>query len=70
MEFSQDLHEGKGAAYFRCLLCGRPVSPLDLDQSHGCAHCGHTRIRPSDLTLWEKVLEVLRNPKILKYAGK
>jgi hypothetical protein len=66
MKFSVDLHEGTGMSYFRCYLCRRPISPSDLDKHHGCAHCGHTRVSPTSLTWFEKVVEVCRHPGILK----
>lgn len=66
MKFSESLHEGTGIAYFRCYLCRRPISPDDLDTHHGCAHCGHHRVCPTSLTFWEKCMEIIRHPKILK----
>lgn len=66
---SSTAHEGRGLPWYRCILCGAPVSIFDVEQG-GCHKCGHGKLRPSNLSLWEKVKEIIRNPRILKYAGR
>lgn len=56
--------EGRGVLFYRCNLCTRPVSPWDVDRYHGCPYCGHTKIRPTNLTLWEKLVQILRKPDV------
>lgn len=59
-------HEGEGAAYFRCMLCGRPVSMTTIEQDGCCAHCGGKRMQPTSLSFLEKVIEIIRHPALLK----
>jgi DNA-directed RNA polymerase subunit RPC12/RpoP len=59
-------HEGEGAAYFRCMLCGRPVSEKTIENEGGCSHCGGRRVKPTSLTFWEKVFEIIKHPSLLK----
>lgn len=61
-------HEGKGIPFYRCTTCHRPVSNWDVNNG-GCAYCGQTRFKPTNLTFWEGIKEIIRNPRILKYIG-
>lgn len=54
----------EGVMFYRCVLCGNPVSKWDIHEHQGCAKCGNPRIRPSNLSLWEKVVQILRHPKV------
>lgn len=49
--------------FFRCELCGRVVSPWDIPKG-GCQACGCNRVRPTNLTWLEKIVQVARHPKI------
>jgi len=59
-------HEGEGMAYFRCMLCGRPVSTKQIHEQGECSHCGGKRMQPTSLTFIEKVIEVIKHPSLLK----
>lgn len=50
--------------FYRCRLCHRIVSLFDLREHHGCAHCGHATISPTNLTLWEKLVQIAKHPKV------
>ena len=54
--------------FFRCELCHRVVSPWDV-QKGGCQVCGNNRIRPSNLSAWEKIVQVWKHPKIWKWGA-
>lgn len=51
-------------SFYRCVLCGTVVSQWDIDEHRGCRKCGNSRIRPSNLSLWEKIVQILKHPKI------
>ena len=53
-----------GTLFYRCILCGNVVSKWDIQDHHGCKKCGNARIRPSDLSLWEKFVQILKHPRI------
>lgn len=54
----------QGTQFYRCMLCSNVVSKWDIHEHHGCSRCGNTRIRPSDLSWWEKIVQVLKHPKV------
>lgn len=58
----------EGLQFYRCVLCNRVVSPWDIQEHHGCAHCGNNKIKPSDLTLWEKIIQILKHPAIWRWT--
>jgi DNA-directed RNA polymerase subunit RPC12/RpoP len=53
----------KGLTFYRCMLCNRVVSFWDIKKG-GCQHCKGRRIMPSGLTLWEKLVQIFKHPKI------
>ena len=53
-----------GTLFYRCVLCGSVVSKWDIDEHHGCKKCGNARIRPSDLSPWEKLVQILKHPRV------
>ncbi|MDD5189453.1 MAG: hypothetical protein PHE50_00240 [Dehalococcoidales bacterium] len=53
--------------FYRCMLCHRIVSLFDLREYKGCAHCGHMKIAPCNLTLWEKLVQIAKHPKVWEW---
>lgn len=49
----------EGAYMYRCEQCRKPVGPWDIE-SGGCRHCGGRKVRPTNLTLLEKLTEAWR----------
>lgn len=64
MKLNKDMHEGKGTPFFRCTMCSRPVPPWDIAKG-GCQACGSGRLIPTNLTFWEKVILIIKYPKLL-----
>jgi Zn finger protein HypA/HybF involved in hydrogenase expression len=52
-----------GMQFYRCETCHGVVSPWDIDNGE-CPKCGAHRIRPTDLTLLEKVVQIIKHPKV------
>ncbi len=52
----------EGLAYYRCLLCGRRLSPWDIEEHGECPSCGHTRVKPTNLKRWEMLVEICKRP--------
>lgn len=57
----------RGLLFYRCMLCGAVVSQWDINERHGCRKCGNVRVRPSDLSLWEKIVQIVRHPAVWKW---
>ena len=53
----------EGLEFYRCMTCGHVVSFWDIKQG-GCKNCGGTRVKPSYLSWWEKVVQVAKHPKV------
>jgi len=52
--------------FYRCETCASVVSPWDIRKA-GCSRCGGVRVRPSNLTLVEKMVQVIKHPKIWEW---
>ena len=53
-----------GWEFYGCSHCNSVVSPWDIKEHHGCAKCGGTKIAAIDLTLWRKLVQIIKHPKI------
>lgn len=60
----ENVFEGTGLPFYRCLLCGEVVSLWDIKAGAGCPKCGNRKITPTTLGLWEKVVQVFKHPKL------
>lgn len=60
--------EYEGLEFYRCMTCGGIVNVWDI-KTGGCIKCGGTRIRPSNLTLWEKIVQIIKHPKIWRWSA-
>ena len=56
-----------GMEFYRCITCQGVVSKWDIDVG-GCPKCGQTKIRPSNLTILEKLVQVWKHPAIWKWS--
>lgn len=54
----------EGTMFYRCMLCAHVVSPWDIKQRHGCPKCAGTKIKPSNLSVFEQVVQILKHPKV------
>jgi hypothetical protein len=54
----------EGKLFYRCELCHSVVSEWDIKKHKGCGKCGNVRIRPSDLSFLEKLIQIVKHPKI------
>lgn len=65
----EGFEEEKGMPFYRCILCGHVVSLWDIKESKGCPKCKNTRIRPTDLSIWEKIVQIFKHPKVWTWGG-
>jgi hypothetical protein len=61
---AKEFEASGGTMFYRCMLCAHVVSPWDIRERHGCPKCAGTKIKPSNLSLLEKVLQVLKHPRV------
>jgi len=50
--------------FYRCLLCTTVVSKWDCQSGVGCPRCGSRKVSPTNLSLWEKLVQILKHPKV------
>jgi len=53
--------------FYRCVLCRSVVSEWDIASHQGCRKCGNSRISPSNLSLWEKLVQIIKHPMVWKW---
>ena len=55
----------QGLPFFRCTLCMGVVSMWDIyKDSHKCPKCGGARVVPTNLSLYEKFLQICKHPRV------
>jgi len=59
----------EGLLFYRCELCRGIVSVWDIQEAGGCAVCGHRRMRPTNLTFFEKVSQLIKHPKFWEWGN-
>lgn len=59
----------EGLQFYRCDLCHGVVSKWDIEEHLGCGKCGGTRLRPSNLSLLEKLVQIVKHPLVWKWHG-
>ena len=57
----------EGVSFFRCMLCRSVVSPWDIMKHMGCAKCGQRRIQPTNLSIWEMLIQIIKHPKVWRW---
>jgi len=60
-------HTGEGVGFYRCVLCTTVVSPWDIKEKGRCPKCGQVRIRPTNLSLIEKLVQIIKHPKLWEW---
>ena len=58
-----DRQDSKGLMFYRCMLCAGVVSVWDI-RAGGCPKCGGTRIKPTNLSFFEKIRTIIKQPKV------
>jgi hypothetical protein len=58
-----------GLVFYRCELCRGIISPWDLKKNEGCQKCGQRRVRLSNLTLFEKLVQLCKHPKFWEWKN-
>lgn len=53
----------EGKQFYRCQLCHGIISDWDIRTGNGCPKCGSLKMSPSNLTLWEMFVQLIKHPK-------
>jgi len=61
------MNDTPGLAFHRCITCQGVVSTWDINDG-GCPKCGQTKVRPTNLSLWEKAVQIVKHPAIWKWS--
>jgi len=62
--YEKQVETSAGLEFYGCSLCHSVVSPWDIKKHHGCAKCSGTKISVIELTLWRKLVQIIKHPKI------
>lgn len=62
-----ETNDPDGLMFYRCRLCHRVVSLWDIRKYHACPYCRHATISPTNLTLWEKLVQIVKHPKVWEW---
>lgn len=54
--------------FYRCDGCKGVVSNWDIQTIHRCPKCANNKIRPADLTLIEKIVQIMKHPKVWRWG--
>lgn len=65
----ESMNAGDGLMFYRCSTCHKVVSKWDIQEHHGCAHCGNNRIVAANLTLLEKIKQIGLHPRIWEWKN-
>jgi len=55
--------------FYRCELCGSVVNKWEISSGAGCKKCGGLRIKPTNLTLWEKFVQICKHPAVWRWTN-
>lgn len=58
----------EGMTFYRCMTCSGIVSQWDIRDHGACPTCEGVRIRPTNLTLWEKLVQIIKHPRIWEWS--
>lgn len=58
-----------GVLFYRCELCHGVVSPWDIQKHCACPKCGQVRIRMTNLSVIEKLVQIFKHPKIWRWKN-
>ncbi len=57
----------EGLLFYRCVLCSSVVSKWDIQDHAGCPKCGNVRVHPTELSLLEKVVQIVKHPAVWRW---
>ena len=50
--------------FYRCVTCHGVVSQWDISEVHGCPKCAGSRVKPTNLSLLEKIAQIIKHPMV------
>ena len=58
----------EGLEFYRCVSCNRVVSQWDINKFKCCPICKATKFRKSELSLKEKIVQIIKHPKLWRWG--
>ena len=52
--------------FYRCMSCSKVVNVWQVRSGDGCV-CGERKCKPTNLTLWEKLVQIVKHPLVWKW---
>jgi len=69
LDVAEDINSADGMTFYRCHLCNKVISKWDIEEHHACPKCGHTKISPTNLSAWEKLIQVCKHPAVWSWVN-
>ena len=51
--------------FYRCIDCGSVVNEWDIERG-SCPKCGGHKIKYTNLSLWEEIVQLVKHPILIK----
>ena len=58
----------EGLGFYRCVSCNKVVSPWDIKKIHCCPTCKANKLRKSELSFTEKIVQMWKHPKLWRWG--
>jgi len=55
--------------FYRCVLCRGVVSKWDIREGKGCSKCAGRKVMPTNLSLWEKLVQMVKHPAVWDWGS-
>ncbi len=52
--------------FYRCVACTRVVNIWQIKSGDGCT-CGEKKVKPTNLSWWEMLVQIIKHPKVWKW---
>lgn len=59
----------KKVMFFRCMGCGKVAAPWEIKKHGSCPQCAGGKFRPTNLSFWEKLVQIIKRPAVWKWGA-
>lgn len=55
--------------FYRCMMCSKVVNQKEILRGEGCPNCAGGKVRPTNLSLLEKIVQICKNPRVWRWKN-